>query len=459
MADAARRNAPAARVAIIGGGWSGCAAAVTLAGAGIPVTLFEQAKTLGGRARRVTLDGVAVDNGQHLLVGAYRETLGLLARVHGPDRAAALFHRLPLTLRPFGATPSNRIGLSAWSAPAPLHAIGALLTARGLRWNERRAVVAGFVRLARTGFRRPAGETVAQCFADTPHRAFTAVWEPLCLAALNTAPERASAQMFAHVLRATFTGTARHSNFLVPAADLSACFPDAAQRYIENRDGIVRRGATVRSIAPDDSGVAVDTGGETERFAAAIVAVGPHHLAAAIGTTTARDEAWRAPLAQVGRFDYESITTIYLGFAGRVPFPVPLMRLDDAPGQWLFDRTAALGGRGQHGAQTLAAVVISASGPHDALDHGTLGAKIVAQLRRLEPGLPPVAWSRVIAERRATYACTPDLARPSPGRVASHVYLAGDYTDPEFPATLEAACRSGIAAAGALIAARGLPSG
>ena len=67
------------RVAVVGGGWAGCAAAVTLAEAGVRVTLFEQAKTLGGRARRVALDGIALDNGQHLLIGAYRQTLALMA--------------------------------------------------------------------------------------------------------------------------------------------------------------------------------------------------------------------------------------------------------------------------------------------------------------------------------------------------------------------------------------------
>jgi squalene-associated FAD-dependent desaturase len=457
--DAAPTRDPPARVAVIGGGWAGCAAAVTLADAGIPVTLFEQAKTLGGRARRVAQDGIALDNGQHLLVGAYRQALAVMARVHGADRAATLFHRLPLTLRPFGAAPSRAVGFSAWNAPAPIHLLGGLLSAQGLGWTERVAVIAGFCRVARAGYRAPDEETVAQCFADTPSRAFAAFWAPLCLAALNTPPERASARMFAHVLRAAFTGSARHSDFLVPAVDLSACFPDAAGRFIASRGGTLRPGVGVRAIARSAAGVVLGVGPATEAFSAAIIAVGPHQLAATIGVEAAGDDAWRARLAQVGAFRYESITTIYVGFAGPVPFSVPLARLDDAPGQWLFDRTAALSGGAGRGAESLAAVVVSAGGPHDALDHVTLAAQVEAQLRRLEPRLPPVAWSRVIAERRATYACTPALARPAAGYVAPGLYLAGDYTDADFPATLEAACRSGIAAASALIADRGARSG
>jgi squalene-associated FAD-dependent desaturase len=444
-----------ARVAVVGGGWAGCAAAATLAKAGVAVTLLEQAKTLGGRARRVLHDGMAFDNGQHLLVGAYRQTLELVALVHGADRESTLFHRLPLTLLPFGAPQPNAVGLAAWRAPAPLHLAGGVLAARGLTWPERMSIIAGFRRIARAGFRRAPDETVEQCFAETPDRAFAAIWRPLCLAALNTPPQHASAQMFADVLRVAFTGTARHSDFLVPAVDLSACFPDAAVRFIGDRGGTVRLGSSVSGIARSSAGISLGVGGGIETFSAAIVAVAPHQLAATIGAEAAGDDAWRVPLAQVDAFAYESITTIYLGFAGPVSFAVPLLRLDDAPGHWAFDRSAALGRGGTSGAESLVAVVISASGPHDALDHATLAGEVEAQLRRLAPDLPALAWSRVIAERRATYACTPALRRPPSGRLAPGLFLAGDYTDAEFPATLEAATRSGVAAALALIADHG----
>ena len=125
-------DAAATGVAIIGGGWAGCAAAVTLAAAGVPVTLFEQARTLGGRARRVERDGIALDNGQHLVIGAYRQTLALLATVHPTGDADSLFHRLPLTLRAFGGRRSGGLELAAWRAPAPLHLVGGVLGAQGL---------------------------------------------------------------------------------------------------------------------------------------------------------------------------------------------------------------------------------------------------------------------------------------------------------------------------------------
>ncbi len=184
--------------------------------------------------------------------------------------------------------------------------------------------------------------------------------------------------------------------------------------------------------------------------------MGPHQLAATLGPDARLDSAWRATLAQVAAFTYESITTIYLALSGRVPFAVPMLRLDDAPGQWAFDRSAALTNNAAPGAASLIAVVISAGGPHDALDHATLYREAEEQLRRCAPELPPVVWSQVVVEKRATYACTPALSRPAHGHVARGVYLAGDYTDPELPATLEAATRSGVAAARALLADRGI---
>ena len=107
-------------VAVIGGGWAGCAAAVELAKADVRVSLIEQARSLGGRARRVALSGIALDNGQHLLIGAYRRTLGLIERVHPAGTMPALFRRLPLTLHPFGVASAGRVTLRAARLPAPL---------------------------------------------------------------------------------------------------------------------------------------------------------------------------------------------------------------------------------------------------------------------------------------------------------------------------------------------------
>jgi squalene-associated FAD-dependent desaturase len=403
------------RIAVVGGGWAGCAAAVTLADHGLPVTLIEQARVLGGRARRVDRGAAPVDNGQHLLLGAYRETLRLVARVHGKTPAQSLYARMPLALRPFGCQP-HAPDLMAWRLPAPLHLAGAILGARGLDWRARRALTSRLFALKRQRFLVPADQDVAACFAGVPKAAFDAVLAPLCIAALNTLPEEASAQIFANVLREAFFGRRAMSDFLLPMVDLSALFPEAAARHVEARGGLIRTGAAVRGLRSGNGRVVLTLAGQDEAFAAAIVAVGPHQLASTLDPEAARVPGCARALANLVAFRYESITTVYLAYEGPVAMRCRVERLDDAPGQWVFDRSAALPpGAGE---QSLLSVVISAHGPHDDMDHATLASRVLAQLRCLAPNLPPLAWSRVIAERRATYACTPGLERPAAGRIA-----------------------------------------
>jgi len=127
------------------------------------------------------------------------------------------------------------------------------------------------------------------------------------------------------------------------------------------------------------------------------------------------------------------------------------------PGQWIFDRSDILERAAASGTRasmrSLVSVVISARGPHSGLDHAALVGATDGQLRRLAPDLAPLVWSRVIEEKRATYACVPGLARPSCGRLVDRVGLAGDYAYEAFPATLAAAVRSGRIAARATVGA------
>jgi uncharacterized protein with NAD-binding domain and iron-sulfur cluster len=109
--------------------------------------------------------------------------------------------------------------------------------------------------------------------------------------------------------------------------------------------------------------------------------------------------------------------------------------------QWVFDREAICGQAG------LVAAVVSAEGPHQGLPHATLVAQAVAELNEAFGPLPRVQWSQVIAEKRATFACTPGLQRPPQATPLRGFFLAGDYTAGDYPATLEAAVRSGLVCA------------
>jgi len=441
-------------VAVIGGGWAGCAAAVALAEQGRRVTLYEAAPVLGGRARTVIRDGLPLDNGQHLLLGGYTATRALAARLH-PDGAP--FAQSPLAMAPLAGTQSNALALRARPWRAPFGLLAGLLTARGLGIVDRFRTVRAFVGWQRARFECAAAATVADVLAPMPPAARTRLWEPLCIAALNTAPAQASGQVFLNVLAATFAGATDAADLVLPTVSLGEALPVAAARYLAARGSAVRTTATATVGVSASGRVQVDAAGTREGVDAVVLAVGPHQLARALAPALAEERGVYAALRLVERHRYESITTAYLGYRGaRLALPGGLVRLDDAPGQWLFARDDILAGAARHAValDQLVAVVISTNGPHDDMPQPDLAAACDAQLRRLRPGLAPLAWSRVIGERRATYACTPALP-PPPIRLRAGLYLAGDYAYPAFPATLEAAVRSGQAAALAIAADAG----
>ncbi len=452
MPVGARAGAP--RIAVVGGGWAGCAAATALADAGCAVTLFEAAAQLGGRARRVMRHGLALDNGQHLLLGAYRETRRLLARLHADPPIA--WHGLAIA--PFAESAPHALAFAAWPLPAPFNLLLAILAARGLSLRERIATLRWFARLQRAGYRCDPGETVAAMTASLPRAVAESLWHPLCLAALNTLPAQASAQVFANVLRAVFDEGADSARVMQVQTDLGALVADATATRLRANGHRVALHAEACIADTGSAGVAIDVQHGTDNFDAALVAVAPHQLARTFSPAlVAREREVGAALDLVGAFAWEPITTIYLGYATRVALPDALLRLDDAPGQWLFARPDIVQSAGA-GAPRLAmvvAVVVSAHGPHDVLDHAALAAAADAQLRVARRSWPPLAWSQVIEEKRATYACTPSLRRPPCGMLTPRIALAGDYTDDAFPATLEAAVRSGHRAAAALVASLG----
>ena len=431
------------RVAVIGGGYAGFAAAVTLATAGCAVTVFESARTLGGRARRVEAYRITVDNGQHILLGAYAQTLALIHTVHGAGAEPELLDRRRLRLEEPGV-----FRLSTPALPAPLHLAVALLLARGWSWADRQATIAFMRGLRREHFRCDSALSVGSLLSGQPAAVIRALWEPLCLAALNTPITVASAALFLNVLAAAFGARARDSDLLLPRVDLSSLFPDPAAAYVADRGGEIRKSTMVNGLAARADGVTLRIGYGEERFDAAVLAVGPHQLTHLLFDGGGDPRASQA-LNQVAAFAYEPIVTAYLKYSTPLELAHPMQKLDGAPGQWVFDRGQLEGPKG------LAAVVISTDLPSTRIGHNALARSIDAQLHRLQPSLPAPTWTQVIAERRATYACIAGLARPAPGKIAPRLWLAGDYTDAEFPATLEAATRSGVAAAQALLRASG----
>ena len=395
----------ALRVAIVGGGYAGMAAAVTLAAEGARVTVLEAGPVAGGRARRIVSQGLSLDNGQHVLIGAYGELLRLM-RLVGVPRDALL--RLPLELRYVKGFHFRTLPL-----PPPLGLAGGLLFAKGLRFSERLGAVRFLYSLQKGGFRVSPDKTVAELLDDDAAARF--LWQPLCVSALNTPVDQASANAFLAVLRDTLVGGAGASDLLLPRRDLSRLFPEPAAQFVERHGGEVRLRTSVSDVDELKT-----------RFDAVVVAVGPHQLKTVLPSLALE-------------FAYQPIYTCYLQYEAAFGLPFPMLGLSGGLVQWAFDRGALLGERGR------LACVISTEGPHQDLSLEELCLRCHEEVAQAVPILNKPVWSRAIAEKRATIACTPN--RPRPPLEVDGVVLAGDYTDAQYPPTLEAAVRSGVRAA------------
>ncbi|EFK95457.1 amine oxidase, partial [sediment metagenome] len=415
------------KVAIVGGGWAGIACAVELADQGVPVTLFEAARQLGGRARRVDWEGLAIDNGQHLMIGAYRETQRLLARLGTSGK----LERRPLEL----LVPGFRLRMP--TLPAPLHLAIGLLAARGLSLREKFAAARFMRHLQALNFKLPADRPATELLEQQrqPANLVARLWAPICIAALNTPLERASAQVFCNVLRDSLAGSRADSDLLMNRADLGSLVADTALTYLAGHHSEVRLACKVNTLVRQEDRFNLD--GPDFSATQVVLATHPARLPALLSNLP----ELAGVVAQVATFSWQPILTLWLRFAAPLAFPFPMLGLGDSQAPWAFERNDIAPG--------IVAIVMSAEGPHLALPPEALRDDYLRLLARQLGPLPTLLSWQTIIEKRATYTCAPNMQRPGNRTPMDGLYLAGDYTagtDPAnaYPATLEGAVRSGV---------------
>jgi squalene-associated FAD-dependent desaturase len=417
-------------LAVIGAGWAGLAAAVRAVEAGRRVTLFEMAPRPGGRARTVaTADGLALDNGQHIMIGAYSQTLALMRTV-GADPDALLLRR-PLTL----ADAHGRGLVFAPGAAVPAF-VRAVLALHHWPLGERLALLRAALSWRLRGFRAAPTQTVAELARALPARARETLIEPLCVAALNTPADRASAVVFLRVMRDALFGGPGAADLLLPRRPLSALLPEPASRWLAARGAMLHTVTRVQQLVPADGDRWLVDG---QPFDAAILACSAAE-AARLASPIAPQ--WSAAAAALR---YEPIVTVYLRSAGsRLPAPmVALSAGAHAPAQFAFDLGALDAAR-----EGLFSFAISGAGAWVAAG---LDVTQSAVLRQAASAFAPATWRqtpqpvRTLADRRATFLCSPALVRP-PASIAPGLAAAGDYIDGPYPATIEGAVRSARAA-------------
>ena len=416
------------KLAVIGAGWAGLAAAVRAVEAGHRVTLLEMAGQAGGRARGVAIEGLALDNGQHILIGAYVRTLALMRTV-GADIESTLW-RSPLELR----YPDGR-GLRMPAGPAWLGFGLAVARCRGWSWLDRLMLLSRAARWAAAGFRCEPRLSVDALCKGLPKTVRELLIDPLCVAALNTPAPQASAQVLLRVLRDALFGGRGTADLLLPRRPLDELLPRPALAWLRQAGTDVRLSTRVLGLQADaGQGWRIDG----EAFDAVVLA-----CTAAESARLVQDISpdWAA---QAQGLRYEPIVTVYLRCPGaRLPSPMTaLVDGPEAPAQFAFDH-GALGAT-----PGLFAFVVSGAAPW--VERG-LQATADAVLRQARDAFASGTWPqpptllRAMAEKRATFRCTPALLRPgaviAPGLVAAGDHVAGPY-----PATLEGAVRAGEAA-------------
>ena len=442
-------------VIVAGGGFAGLAAATALADAGARVLLLEARPHLGGRARSwidPTTGGV-VDNGQHLFMGCYDETLRFLTRV-GTRHRLALQPRLEIPW-------AERDGRLRWfrlaGAPSPIDAIVGLLGYPGLGWRDR----VGLLRVARSARRGPApgpprdkgpagdpldGISVASWLdalgqsAETRRR----LWDPLAIAVLNAAPEEAAASNFAAVLRLAFLGGSGRSGLGVSRVGLSDLYAEPAARYLKAHGGEVRSRTPVLRILLEGRGCTgvVLAGGERVSSGAVVAALPPRELLEVLPPAVGSSPFFEG----AGRLREEAIVSVHLWFGASIT-DLEITGLVGCAWQWLFSRGADADAGGSHH------VTLVRSAASDLVDvpKEVIVRSALDDLRACVPAArrSTPRHSLVVKERRAaavlgpgSSALRPGFRTPLPG-----FYLAGDWTATGLPATIEGAVLSGHACA------------
>ncbi len=428
-------------IAIVGGGWAGLAAAVELCQQGHKVSVFESSPQLGGRARSIEWNGMTLDNGQHLMIGAYQQMLALLKLMQADSKQ--LFKQIPHRMLMLDTqTGSTAFDLNLPTYPAPLHLLFGVLNTPSLSFKEKLLLLLRFNKLLNTPIKTdlPVNKWLEQ--AKLPDAYTRNLLEPVCLAALTTHVHQASAKAFQNVLQQTFNAAADFTDLLIPTTDLGQVFPALAEQFILQHGGVIKTRCKVQHLQ-----------GNNERLQSLLINNElinfDQFILATPATVTAKlleaIPACQSICEQIKQLQYEPVSSLYLHFKQPVSLPYPMLGLVNGLSEWVFERSLS-------GHANVLAVVISAQGEHLKMSAAELTETVYTELSKALGHLPELLDSKLIIEKRATFQChtNVDKIRPGISTNLSNLKLCGDYVyieennQPGLPSTLEGALRSGV---------------
>jgi squalene-associated FAD-dependent desaturase len=439
------------RVAVIGAGVAGLAAACALAQDGYAVELFEQRPYVGGRASSYLHPGVGevIDNCQHIVLGCCTNILDLLRRANAED--TILWSNRITFLEPGG----RKSILKPASLPAPLHSTLSFLTAKALKLQDKVAIARAIAAFLKGS--RPEDD---QCnFADwlrstgQTQRAVEHFWKPVLFSALNEDPDRISVRYAAKVFREAFLFSAEAGRMGVPRVPLSEMYGQVAAA-IERAGGKIQLRSTVEQLCRDEAlgQWRIRACEQSRDFDAVVLALsfeGMGRLLTGLPQGTARTRLERL----LAGFSHSPLTGIHLWFDREITDLEHAVLLDTTV-QWLYNTSRIQPERQSVRSGHLIELVVSASKSLVPMERQAIVDLAVRELTLFFPAMRDARLLKaaVVKEVRATYSIVPGLDELRPGSESGWpgLILAGDWTATGWPATMEGAARSGYLAAEAV---------
>lgn len=417
---------------IIGAGWAGLSCAFYLAQAGHHVQVLEAAPQIGGRARGIKFNDRIIDNGQHIGLGAYHNLRNLLRALNVDEKQ--LFKIMPLEILAYG---QKKLHLQLPNLTPPFNLLIGIIKARNLSWCNRMQLLRFAAKVQQQNFTLAQDCSVLELLQNYHQSSdvIEQIWEPIALAAMSTDIQQASAQVFLNVLRHAFTQDASNSHWYLPAHDLSTILPTHIAQYLLAHGNKIfcDQRVTKITIAPDQT-VQIFSINNTWQADHIVLATPPWQTSNLLQT----HPLMQTICADLSKFSYEPITTIYFQFPKTINLPYPIVGMINAACHWIFDRAFAAQ------PDMLSAVV---SGPLaiNFSDKERFKQSVLADIQRHFPHIPQPVQSKIICEKRAAFTCNVAIQkqRPLAKTTVKNLWLCGDYLQTGLPATLEGAVVSG----------------
>ncbi len=432
-------------VAIIGAGLAGLSAAVSLASKGFSVQIFEAGQKAGGRASAFPFNLTSphnssqkeyyLDNGQHIMMGCYHETLSLLSEISAMDKIS-IQHRMEVKVL---GTDQKSYTLKSGFLPYPFNLFQALMGYNLLTIGQKVSAIKFVHRLKTLNVdlidKITVKEWLEQC--GQAGTLLTGLWEILCVGTLNTSPDKASALIFARILKIVFLGGKENSKIVVPNVNLSSLFVEPSLNFIRSKGGDIKFSTPVNLITSVDStSFELFSRGETTGVFSDVIFAVPHH---ALKKVSGIDQYISEEINK--DLEYSSITTFHL-FLNENRLSDNFLALTGSPVQWVFN----------HG--DYITTVTSSSSKWDKMSEEDILVIILEELKKyLNIDSKNIVACKMVKEKRATFVCGGENLnyRLDCKTKNSNLFLAGDWTTTGLPATIEGAVFSGKTAAREII--------